>query len=154
MLVDSVKQLCSKLSIPDESALDEIDVLLLPEKFDSAPVEDCRDTTDSIEFAKFLKSRGIACRSAFDFGLQPRVIDRRAADLWVGLIWILQEYANPLLVQCIFEWIRGKLGNDEDGEIHVDLRLGRKSTQITFKGSIENFEKVLSSLSGGPEKRE
>ncbi|MGZ4852223.1 MAG: hypothetical protein ACXV3D_03410 [Halobacteriota archaeon] len=82
--------------------IDSYDVLCLPENIqDVESVEQLYDTPESIDLCKMLKSQGLKCANSFDLGVDLGFKDRRAADLWLGTFWILQNAAIPAICTAI-----------------------------------------------------
>lgn len=137
-----------------------VTVLVLPENVTAAKSRDeMYDTDDSLFLAKTLKSRGVACKTAYDLGVRPKVMDRRGADIWLGVIWLFLENGGfPLAVSVISEWVKSKfLPNKTEAEapnaeesttIHVELRVQQKKRASTFRftGPASHFVTVLSGL--------
>jgi len=134
-------------------------VLLLPENMESASAgEDFCDAGDSLLLAKLLKREKVPCTTAFDLGVRPKVLDRRGADVWLGLLWLFAENGFfPVAVSVLSEWISTKFMQgsqagdsesplDEPTKVHVELCVQRKNamSRIKFEGSARDFIAVLS----------
>ena len=135
-------------------------VLVLPENVNTAESRvKMYDADNSLFLAKTLKSRGVACKTAYDLGVRPKVMDRRGADIWLGVIWLFMENAGfPLAVNVISEWLKSKFlpnktkaespSTEESVTIHVELRVQQKKRASTFKftGPASHLVTVLSGL--------
>lgn len=137
-----------------------VTVLVLPENVKTAESRDeMYDADDSLLLAKTLKSGGVACKTAYDLGVRPKVLDRRGADIWLGVVWLFLENGGfPLAVNVISEWLTSKfLPNktqaeipraEESATIHIELRVQKKKRASTFKftGPASHLVTVLSGL--------
>ena len=144
MLANPLEEFRDKLSLADD-ALEGVVVMVLPENL-SDPVDELYDTTDSVELAKFLKAQGINCKTAFDFGLKPKVYERRGVDIWAGVVWITEFGAMPTFVSLFVLWLTTKLRGDKSSTIvHFELRLqdGDKIAKMVFDGPMSGLEKLL-----------
>jgi hypothetical protein len=167
MLRHSLEYTCDTLGIP-LSELEDTAVLVLPENVDCAPSPtDLYDTADSIELAKAFKSQGVSCKTAFDLKVRPSVKDRRGVDIWVGVIWLVQNTALPIALGVLSNWLTGKLradGSDRVANspgasnpmIHTEIRIEDTAGQsrIQFDGPVAVLLNVLAALSDdrGPKK--
>lgn len=135
-------------------------VLVLPENIWTAESPDeLYDADDLVFLAKTLKSKGVSCKTAYDFGARPKVMNRRGADVWLGVIWLFLENGGfPLAVNVMSDWLKNKfLANkprmessvaDEPSTIHIELRVQRKkrASTLKFTGPASDLVAVLASL--------
>jgi hypothetical protein len=147
VLLEPLESLQRKLSI-DDHALDGVSVLVLPENVESATPAEFRDTGDGISLAKHLKAEGLSCKTAYDLGLRPKVLDRHGVDVWLGVIWLIENFAAPTTVGVILLWLASKYQNNASTTIHVDLKLqdGKRTSSLKYDGSLPNFLQLLSGL--------
>jgi hypothetical protein len=133
-----------KLAIPD-GALDGVDFLVLPQNADTDPIDKLRETSDGVDFAKHLRSQGKSLRTAYDFNSEMKVFDRRAADVWLGALWILNEVAAPVLVGTLLLWLNSKFQGSKRGDVHLELlvKSGSKFGKMKFDGPMNCLEKLL-----------
>jgi hypothetical protein len=137
-----------------------VTVLVLPENVRTAESRvKMYDAEDSIFLAKTLKRGGVACKTAYDLGVRPKIMDRRGADIWLGVIWLfLEDDGFPLAVNVISEWLKARFllskkeavstSAEAPATIHVELRVQQKKQASTFKytGPASHLVKVLSGL--------
>ncbi|TWT55489.1 hypothetical protein [Allorhodopirellula solitaria] len=151
---NQIGEIASKLGV-EQAKLEGVAVLVLPEKVDSEEINEVCDAHDSVLLAKQLKQAGIPCRTAYDLGVEPRVLDRRGADVWLGMLWLfLENTALPATVDCICDWVSEKRNAEHDDSadketrIHVELRMQRKNntSTIKFDGSVDEFREVMKTV--------
>ncbi len=167
MLVQPIEELLQRLKL-SESAVQSVDVLVLPENLDTAKSPaDFIETEDSVFLAKYLKQQGVSCKTAFDFGPPPQIKERRGADVWPrGWYGCFIEVAVPIVLNLISNWLwdryarAGKateatqLTIERETRVHVELRIQRQGdmTKIDFSGTLTDVQKVLSTWSIDKEK--
>jgi len=141
----------------DPKQIGDYDVLCLPESFqDAESVEQLFDTVESIDLCKLLKSERLSCANSADLGLNIRYRDRRAADLWLGTLWILQAAIMPIVYSvigaAIYAWMNRKLGQKQEAPsyvinqtIHLNLIISDgESWKLTkFEEQVGTFLKKL-----------
>lgn len=158
MFSNRFDDLLKALSI-DAAMLGDASVLVLPENVGNLPAgEELKDTDEGIHLAKHLKSEGVGCKTAYDFGIRPKVIERRGVDVWLGVIWIIDFAVLPIFVNLLSAWIQGRYlkslsGSDsstftEPPKMHLKLNVksGKDVTSIDFDGSAEDFAAILPGL--------
>jgi hypothetical protein len=137
-----------------------VSVLLLPENIDTSEVADLYDADDSVPLAKYFKSEGLACKTAYDLGIRPKIKDRRGIDIWLGVVWVLEYLAAPTITGVLSAWITTKYlqgsspRSDQIGPsngpptIHLELRLqdGDRLSALKFDGSAADLVAVLQGL--------
>ena len=136
---------CRLLSIEPE-ALAEVEVLFLPERFGKDTKDrPQRDTYDGIALAKEAKHVGVQCRTAFDLGAKPKVLERRGLDIWAGTIWILEQAAVPVIVSVLSAYIASRVlrgtntgdssppQGDPESTIHIEFRIQKHGTITTIQ---------------------
>ena len=133
-------------------------VLCLPENvFATASAEALLETSDSVDFGKRLKAAGVRCATPYDLGLRTSILERRAADKWLGTVWIKDKLAVPMVVgvvsSLIAAGIYGKLSSGEkrpQPQIHLELYIDNTNgvSRISYAGDGETLVKVLRSLEG------
>ncbi|HEX4070905.1 MAG TPA: hypothetical protein VHX68_07030 [Planctomycetaceae bacterium] len=160
MLHNPLADMCATLGIAP-SEIENLAILLLPENLDSAssPTE-LNDTPDSIELAKALKRQGVPCKTAFDLNLTPRVKDRRGIDIWLGVIWLLQNAALPIAVGVLSNWLTGKIRAERPDRaagptdrtssvtVHAEIRIEGTAGQsrVRFDGPASVFLRVIATF--------
>jgi hypothetical protein len=131
-------------------------VLCLPENiFSSGTPIELLEPSDSIDLGKLLKEAGITCGTARDLGLQTKILERRANDKWLGVVWIRDNVATGLVVgvissliaATIYSKITAPVGKPQP-QIHLDLYIERTNSvsKISYNGDGETLVKVLKSL--------
>jgi hypothetical protein len=124
-------------------------VLVLPENIDSASdASSLVDASESIELAKFLKSKSVNCKTAADLKCNAKVRGRHGVDIWLGVVWIVEQLAAPVVVALITTWLTTRRPAKEPARVHVDLRIERPSgtSQIKFSGDVDDFLKIAQSI--------
>jgi len=150
VLMNELERACDKLGI-DGSSLEGVDVLLLPENIDSSG-EELLDADDSIILAKEMKAAGLACKTGYDVGLRPSVMDRRAVDVWCGVVWVLSNVATPAVAGFLSTWLANRFlqqqSNKATPQVHLDLRVqnGERLTKLDYVGPPEDLVALLSGL--------
>lgn len=156
---DDLVKVAGTLGVPVQD-LTGVAVLVLPENVRTAASrDDLHDANESLFLVKSFKREGIPCKTAYDLGVRPKVMDRRGADIWLGVVWLFLENGwFPLAVSVMSEWLKSryltsKPGNEistaeEPATIHVELRVQQKKRASTFKfdGPASHLITVLSAL--------
>jgi hypothetical protein len=156
-MADEFYEAAERLGL-DIQALGDTAVLVLPENFTSAKSrDDLRDSQDSIVLAKHFKSAGVPCKTAFDLGIQPKVIDRRGAEVWLGVIALfVAKAAYDITVNALSTWVSNRyLSKELDAtakgvshKIKIELLIVRTDSVsgIKFDGTAEDFITVAAGL--------
>lgn len=131
--------------------LKDFQVLCLPENFDSVTTrEDLLDTSETADLSKHLREAGLQCANSFDLGIQARVIERRGMDLWLGVLWILDNLALPVFVSVVAGLLLKRLRsrNSKETTVHVKIRLqaNNQMTNIKYDGDSDTFIKILQGI--------
>ena len=151
-MLNPEKSKLAKLGINWDSRPD-IQVLCLPENsFTAKETAELRDTSDSSHLAKLLKEAGLNCVTAYDLGLDVPFMERRNADLWLGVVWVaVTTIISPVIVEVMKKLIAAKL--DHKGEriaptIRVELILenGPNVSRISYEGDDKTLVKLLTGL--------
>lgn len=147
MVSDQLSEVLTNLSL-DASALDDVTVLVLPENVAIADAADFKDAQDSILLAKHFKAEGLRCKTAFDLGCKPKVLERHGADVWLGVIWLVEHLAAPTAVGVLSAWLCSRYGNSDTTRIHVELKLedDHSTSTLKYDGSLPEFQKVLEGI--------
>lgn len=138
-----------------EEQLESFDILVLPESFDKRSAE-MRDAQDSINLSKLLKASGVKCANSFDLGLDIPTVERRSNDLWLGVIYLLNEAVVPVAVSIISNLVTPLIQRKKDkkdprtptGGIHTEITIKKVDgySKIKYDGDGETFLKILNSL--------
>lgn len=147
MLSSPLSDVLAGLSLEND-AFEGVAVLVLPENVENADPSELKDASDSVALAKHLKEHGLNCKTAYDFGLKPRVLDRHGIDVWLGVVWLVEHLAAPTVVGVISAWLASRYSTIKDARIHVELKLqdGCSTSTLKFDGSLPDFQKVLGGL--------
>ena len=149
-----LKRLASLNLTPEQ--LQEYDVLILPENFDSSDNGKKRDAQDAINLSKQLKEQGLACANSYDLGIEVPTIERRSHDFWFGEIFILKDIVIPIVTGVIYTIlapvIQKKLVKKDSRTpteaIHTTITISKEDefAQIDYNGDPETFLKILDAL--------
>jgi len=143
----------------DSGKLREYQVLCLPENLESAGTGDeLFDASSTATLSKRLKSAGLKCANSFDLGIEAGVIERQAADLWLGLVWILDKFAIPVVVGVISALLTSMIQRKSkstpscthrpEPKVHLTLHFlrGEDLTTVKYDGDPETLNQLLSGL--------
>jgi len=137
--------------------LSNYQVICLPQNvftFDKS--DDLYDAGDARHLAKLLKASDIRCATAFDFGLDISILERRSGDKWLGVVWIRDTLALPLVIGVIASLIAADIHeetpNRSEPKVHVELYIERgvNVTKVSYKGDADTLIKMLKAIE--PEK--
>jgi hypothetical protein len=137
----------------DLEKLSNYQVICLPQNvfgFDKS--DDLYDAGHARHLAKLLKAADIRCATAFDLGLDVPLLTRRSGDTWLGVVWIRDTLALPLIVGVISSLIASdihdKTHNQVEATVHVELYIerGANVTKLSYKGDGDTLIKMLKSL--------
>ncbi len=147
--------------------LKQYQVLCLPENCErAATADELFDASGVANLSKRLKVAGLKCANSFDLGLEAGVLDRRAADLWLGLVWIMDRFAIPVFVgvasAVLTSMIHGRSKSSPSTiqrprpKVHLTLRLlrGDDLTTIDYDGDPETLKQLLSGIRVGADPKE
>lgn len=145
-----------KLNLVQEKLFNS-QVLCLPENiFDTTTDEGLMEPSDSVELGKRLKAAGLMCATAFDLGLKTSILERRADDKWLGVLYVRDKVAIPLVISVVSGLIVAAVvhGTANTGrkmtqpQIHLELYLERTNgvSRISYVGDGETLVNVLKSL--------
>ena len=99
-----------------------------------------------------LKASDIRCATAFDFGLDIPILERRSGDKWLGVVWIRDTLALPLVVgvigSLIAAEIHDKTHNQVEPKVHVELYIerGANVTKLSYNGDGDTLIKMLKGI--------
>lgn len=136
----------------DLNKVKKFQVLCLPENFESSTnINELHDANNAIDLSKQLRMAGLKCANSFDLGLEIGVLEKRGADLWLGVVWILEFIVVPLVVGVISSMLASKASDrlKAKKQIHLSLYLqkGDELTKIKYDGDSETLHQILSSIS-------
>lgn len=125
------------------------DVLCLPENYGS---HEHLDAAGTLDLYKELKTSGLSCANSFDLGLKSQTINRRGDDLWLGQIFIINDFVIPLVMSILEQYVSNyfSISNNqviltEEPKVNVELKLNKngKITKIKFDGKSEDLLKII-----------
>ena len=151
---DLIKELNHGL---DYDKVSEYQILVLPENFDTETDKSkLIEGADALNISKLFKQDGVNCANSYDLDFDVPTLERRASDVWLGIIFILDSVVLPLAINIISNYIQkniSKSDNDSDYEapnpkIHVEIKMNKKGkiTKFNYDGDGETLVKVLKNL--------
>ena len=151
----------------DPGKFKQYQVLCLPENCERAATSDeLFDASGTADLSKRLKVAGLKCANSFDLGLEARVLERRAADLWLGLVWIMHEFAIPVFVGIVAALLTSMIQRRSKSppstiqrpgpKVHLTLRLlrGEDLTTVKYDGDPETLKQLLSGIRANADRKE
>lgn len=133
-----------------------LDVIVVPENLGSSPRNDLFDAQDAITLGKLLKSQGIAAANSFDLGFDLPTQERRSNEIWLGQLYIINDFVLPLVVGVIGSmlassigvWLKRKDNREPAGDVHVDLTVLREEGEVklNYSGDPVTLMKILKTL--------
>jgi len=132
-----------------------LDIIVLPENLDTQK-KDLYDSQDAITLSKLLKAEGVKCANSYDLGLDLPTKERRSDDIWLGQLYILNDFVIPtltgvvgsLLANLISVWKKRKDSREPAGKVHADITIIRPEgkTDIRYSGEPEALIKIIKAL--------
>ena len=136
--------------------LSNYQVICLPQNaFTFNTAEDLYDAGDARHLAKLLKASEIRCATAFDFGLDIPILEMRSGDMRLGVVWIRDIFALPLVVAVIGPLIAAeihdKTHNQVEPKVHVELYIerGANVTKLSYNGDGDILIQMLKAIEAG-----
>ena len=127
----------------ERERIDDLDVLILPENFESEQdVKKFYDANHSITLYKLIKAEKGRVISLNDLGISDIPIYAKHSDeIWLGVLF-LQHVGIPILVNVISNWL---LTKPTRSIIHVDLKIRKNDELISLKyeGNAEALRNIL-----------
>ncbi len=137
-----------------ESVISDYQILCLPENFFSGEIDELYDASHAILLSKMLKQKGVKCANSYDLGFESEVYIRQSGDLYLGLVYILEELAIPFFVSVLAALVVQKINSDEDrleeknsSNVNIDLYLP-KDKHLKYTGDSETLLEILRNLKG------
>lgn len=144
----TIDEICKRLDVPAD-VFSGSTVLVLPENLNSVKAaSELQDTDDGIMLAKFLKSRGMSCKTAYDVGLRPKIFDRRGIDIWLGVVWIVENVAAPTVAGLLAAYLTTKYQQSESNTVHLSLKIqdGERTSDVEYSGSMTPLLHMLAGM--------
>jgi len=152
----------------DLDKIKQYQVLCLPENIEKSDKEnELFDANDSANLSKMFKKAGLNCANSYDLGLKSCVLERRSADLWFGLILILDKFAIPVIVGVISGLLTNVIVKKSDSnkpvimqnrsqKIHITLFIQRDNNfiKINFDGDPLTLKNILNAINEDVKKNE
>jgi len=139
----------------NETLIEGKDIIILPENYKENK-DSLFDAQDSLNISKLLKAEGIACANSFDLNLDLPTKDRKSNDVWIGQMYILNDFVVPVVVNILQSYLQPlilqrKNRRDERApaaEVHIDINIfkGADKTSISYNGDPEAFIKIMKAL--------
>jgi len=142
----------------DPAAVNRYQIVCLPENFwEAKGGDELLEAAQTADLAKLLKEAGIQCAMPHEVGFETPVVVRQSADLWCGLIWILDKLAAPPFVAVLSGWLTAKYitTKGDKGErrpkpptVHVTIGVRKYGQLSTFQydGDAESLVQLLRGL--------
>lgn len=135
-----------------ENLIDGKDIIILPENY-KGDKTNLYDAQDSLTISKLLKAEGVACANSYDLNLDLPVKDRKSNDVWIGQMYILNDFVVPVVVGILQSYLqplilqRKKRRDDRApaADVHIDITFfkGADKTSISYDGDPESFIKII-----------
>jgi hypothetical protein len=139
-----------------DNALEKYQVVFLPENILGASSrEELVDADDSVDLAKRLREAGVETATSYELTPEAKTVERRGAELWFGIVWVLREVALPffvsVLANMVTSWRTSRSGSGDRGKLpvaHIKLRIkrGENFVNIDYSGDGETLVDVLQAL--------
>lgn len=125
----------------DPIKLNDYQILCLPENFRRDYTDNLFDADLSCKLSKKLKQNGVRCANSYDLGIDSKIAVRQNNDVYLGLIWILDKIAVPILITIICDWFKEKR-NENNG--NTSIKISNLNNSILINNNfncITNFDK-------------
>jgi len=131
-------------------------IVCLPENFWAARKSDeLLEASETADIGKLLKEAGLRCAMPHELGFQTPVAVRRSADLWGGLIWILDNLAAPTFVAVLSSWLTARYVAGKEGArskpptVHLAIGIRRHDqlSTLQYDGDAHSLVQILKGLS-------
>lgn len=142
----------------DIEKLTSYQVLFLPDNYqECTEIDKLYNSIDGIEIYKQLNNRGIKCADFSDLGVDVSFLERRNSDIWLGVIWVIDNLALPIIVSLIsgllLTLIKKNKSNNNDNKpqlkVNVELKIKRNknnSSILRYSGDPKTLEKILKAI--------
>lgn len=145
---DNLELTVELLNINSEK-ISSFDVLCLPENYGASEMVDSSETLD---LYKTFKEAGFSCANSYDLGLESKTIARRSHDIWLGQIFIINDFVIPALMTVLEHYIithfsvdKKQVNLTDDAKVHMEIKFTKKGkiSKIKFDGSAEDALKII-----------
>lgn len=146
--IDNIDLVLELGSIKPE-AIKSFDILCLPENYGST---DMVDSSGTLDFYKTLKEEGFSCANSYDLDINSKVIERRGNDIWLGQLFIINDFVIPGVMAALEYFIIKRFSSDTkqlsltgEPEIHMEIKFNKKGkiSKIKFDGSSKDALKII-----------
>lgn len=136
----------------NDSVLADYQILCLPENFFSDEMEELCDADDAVYLSKMLKNKDVKCANSYDLGIESDIYIRKSADIYLGLLYILENAVIPVLTTTLaalfvskIKPTEEKLGEKTSNGVHIELYLP-KGDFLKYDGDSETLIKILNGI--------
>jgi hypothetical protein len=160
-IFDSELENLQQLSVSSEQ-LKLYQVLCLPENLGrTKDIAKLFDSPGSINLSKLLKQNGLKCANTYDLNLTIPSVERRSGDIWLGLVWILDNIALPLVLGIISSIVgsiviaNSKRPDKSNSDVHISLEIQHDKdafTRFDYDGDAKILIKILNGLNSNEDK--
>lgn len=150
----TLNPLTSKLSDLgiNESAVSDFQILCLPENFFEQEEIELYDADHAVDLSKRLKQQNLKCANSYDLGIEPDIYFRKSADLYFGVVYVLEKAVIPVLVSVLSTLLilkstenKEKTEDNAGRNVNIDLYLPN-GKRIKYDGDSEAFLKILKEI--------
>lgn len=137
-----------------EEQINGLDVIILPENFNGD--QDVFDGQDAITLSKLLKQQNIRCANSFDLNLDAPTKERRGNDIWLGQLYILNDFVLPIVTGVIGSLLAAAIADRKKrkdlrapaSNVHAEISINKRDgiTNIQYSGDPEALVKILKVL--------
>jgi hypothetical protein len=137
-----------------EEQINGLDVIILPENFNGD--QDVFDGQDAITLSKLLKQQNIKCANSFDLNLDAPTKERRGNDIWLGQLYILNDFVLPIVTGVIGSLLATAIADRKKrkdlrapaSNVHAEISINKRDgiTNIQYSGDPEALVKILKVL--------
>lgn len=105
----------------DPIKCNDYQILCLPENFAEDSKDNLHDANYTSNLSKILKKSGLKCANSYDLGIDSKTYVRKSDDIYLGLVWILSNFAIQIFTNIVYDYFKGKINNKN--VIHIVIRL-------------------------------
>lgn len=141
--------------------LEAFQIICLPENvfsFDSP--SEVYEPAEATDLVKRLQEQGLRSASLYELGFEASTLSRRSDEKWLGVIWVRDKVAIPVLTGVLSALITTAITNvsqksdsDKNSEVakdrvYVELYIenGEDVTNLKYKGDGEKLIRLLEAL--------
>lgn len=160
-LVHSVRDAMLRLEL-DPGVKARFPLVFLPENLEDAQHrDDLYDAQHTLGLCKALRARGVRCGNSADLGLRSREKSRHGAEVWLGLVWLIETGVIPVVVEVLKEHLAGLVRRappDQPSappEVVIGIRVERPwgVDRFDYRGTAEVLPRLLAQWNADPARR-